>query len=109
MERLTAVGGSRRGWIGHLALLALLLTGPEFVARMISLVTSAVTFPLTGQLRFADNRYEVFNVELLLRSGTSESSVAIDNQLEVFRAYELGLLATWETPDELICVPSFRA
>ena len=32
----------------------------------------------------------VFNVELLLRSGTFESSVAIDNQLEVFRAYELG-------------------
>jgi hypothetical protein len=51
----------------------------------------------------------VFNVELLLRSGASESSVPIDNQLEVFRAYELGLLATWETPDEVICVPSFRA
>jgi hypothetical protein len=51
----------------------------------------------------------VFNVELLLRSGASESSVAIDNQLEVSRAYELGLLATLETPDELICVPSFRA
>jgi len=51
----------------------------------------------------------VFNIELLIRSGAFESSVAIDIQLEVFRAYELGLLATWETPDEVICVPSFRA
>ena len=47
----------------------------------------------------------VSNVDLLLGAGTSEGSVAIDNQLKVFEAYERGLLATWETPAELICVP----
>jgi hypothetical protein len=45
----------------------------------------------------------VSNVELLLSSGVSESSVAIDNQLKIFESYECGLTATWETPDELIC------
>jgi hypothetical protein len=47
----------------------------------------------------------VSNVELLPSTGASESSVAIDNQLRVFESYEHGLLATWETPDALICVP----
>jgi hypothetical protein len=47
----------------------------------------------------------VSNVELLLITGASESSMAIDNQFRVFESYEHGLLATWETPDALICVP----
>ena len=50
----------------------------------------------------------VANVELLLSTGASEGSVAIDNQLEVFEAYEHGLMATWETPDALICVPRIQ-
>jgi hypothetical protein len=50
----------------------------------------------------------VSNVELLLSTGTSEDSVSIDNQLRVFESYEHGLLATWETPDALICVPRLR-
>ena len=47
----------------------------------------------------------VSDVELLLRSGASEGSVAIDHQLKVFESYECGLLATWETRNELVCVP----
>jgi hypothetical protein len=50
----------------------------------------------------------VFNVELLLSTGASESSMAIDNQLRVFESCEHGLLVTWETPDALICVPKIR-
>jgi hypothetical protein len=50
----------------------------------------------------------VFNVELLLSAGMSEGSVAIGNQLRVVESYECGLLATWETPDALICVPRLR-
>jgi len=51
----------------------------------------------------------VSNVELLLSTGASEGSVAIDNQLRIFEPYERGLLATWETPAELICVPRYIA
>jgi hypothetical protein len=51
----------------------------------------------------------IANVELLLRAGVSEGSVSIDHQLRVFEAQEQGLLATWETPDALICVPRFLA
>ena len=46
----------------------------------------------------------VSNVELLLSTEASEGSVAIDHQLRVFESHERGLLATWETPAELICV-----
>jgi hypothetical protein len=45
----------------------------------------------------------VTNIELLLSAGSSEE--AIHHQLNVFEAYELGLLATWETPGVIICVP----
>jgi hypothetical protein len=41
----------------------------------------------------------------LLSAGHTESSQAIYHQLMVFEAYENGLLATWETRDELVCVP----
>ena len=50
----------------------------------------------------------ISNVELLLSTGAPEDSLSIDNQLRVFDPYEYGLLATWETPDALICVPRFR-
>ena len=46
----------------------------------------------------------VANVELLLSTGAFEGPAAIDHQLRVFETYERGLLATWETPDALICV-----
>jgi hypothetical protein len=46
-------------------------------------------------------------VEDLLSAGHAESSVAIYHQLRVFEACERGLLATWETPDALVCVPGF--
>jgi hypothetical protein len=47
----------------------------------------------------------VANVELFLSSGFSEHDEPIHHQLRVFEAYELGLLATWETPAAIICVP----
>jgi hypothetical protein len=47
----------------------------------------------------------VSNVELLLSSGFCEHDERIHHQLRVFEAYEVGLLAMWETPAELICVP----
>jgi hypothetical protein len=45
----------------------------------------------------------VTDVELILSSGASEKP--IHHQLRLFEAYELGLLATWETPTAIICVP----
>jgi hypothetical protein len=46
----------------------------------------------------------VANIELLLSSGLSENDELIRHQLRVFEAFELGLLATWETPTVIICV-----
>ena len=46
-------------------------------------------------------------VEDLLSAGHAENSVAIYHQSRVFEAREHGLLATWETPDGLVCVPGF--
>jgi hypothetical protein len=45
----------------------------------------------------------VTDIELHLSAGSSEE--AIHHQLNVFEAYELGLLAMWEMPDAVICVP----
>jgi len=47
----------------------------------------------------------IANVEQLLSSGASEGSVAIDHQLMVFETHAHGLLATWETPEVLVCAP----
>jgi branched-chain amino acid transport system permease protein len=66
VERLTAGRSSRWSWVVHGLLLVVLLAGPEVVARVISFITSAVTWPLTQELRIADNRFEIFNAELLL-------------------------------------------
>lgn len=45
-------------------------------------------------------------VEDLLAAGHTECSKGIYHQLMVFEACENGLLATWETGDELVCVPA---
>jgi branched-chain amino acid transport system permease protein len=66
MEPLSPVGQPRRGMLLHAVLVALLLLGPANMAKAISLVTSIVTWPLTRELRFEDNRFEIFNVQLLL-------------------------------------------
>jgi hypothetical protein len=42
--------------------------------------------------------------EDLLLAGHAESSEPIYHQLMVFDAFEHGLLATWETPEELVCL-----
>lgn len=47
----------------------------------------------------------VADFELFLSAGLAEHDEPIYHQLKVFEAYELGLLATWETPDALVCVP----
>jgi hypothetical protein len=41
----------------------------------------------------------VADIELFLSAGFAESDKQNYHQLKVFEAYELGLLATWETPD----------
>lgn len=43
-------------------------------------------------------------IEMLLSSGFSERSMQVSPQLLVFEAWEHGLVATWETPTELICL-----
>jgi hypothetical protein len=48
------------------------------------------------------------SVEDLLSAGHAEGSMEIYHQLMVFEAFEHGLLATWETPEELICLPLAR-
>jgi hypothetical protein len=48
----------------------------------------------------------IFEIELALHAGEAEDCQLIDHQLRVFEAHESGLLATWETPDALICVPT---
>jgi hypothetical protein len=47
----------------------------------------------------------ILAVEDLLSAGHAEASEAIHHQLLVLGAFEHGLLATWETPEELVCVP----
>jgi hypothetical protein len=37
-----------------------------------------------------------------------DSQQGSDRSLNIFEMYEQGLLATWETPDALLCVPEFR-
>lgn len=66
MEPLSPVARPKRGIALHLVILALLALGPGSVSKVISLITSIVTWPLTRELRFEDNRYEIFNTELLL-------------------------------------------
>jgi hypothetical protein len=51
----------------------------------------------------------ICDVEALLCSGATADSGAVHYRLMAFEAYELGLLATWETPAKIICVPRFAA
>jgi hypothetical protein len=44
-------------------------------------------------------------IEALLASGARPGSDAVRDRMSTFEAYELGLLATWETRNEIICVP----
>jgi hypothetical protein len=48
-------------------------------------------------------------IEAVLASGAWPGSDAVRDQVRVFEAYELGLLATWETPAELVCVHRITA
>ena len=48
-------------------------------------------------------------IEALLASGAQPGSDAVRDRVRVFEAYEQALLATWETPAELICVPRIAA
>jgi hypothetical protein len=48
-------------------------------------------------------------VEVLLSQGLSETSEPVHHQLGIIEAYQHGLLATWETPAELVCVPRSAA
>ncbi len=66
MERLTSAGSKKSGWIIHLVLLAMVVGGPHVLPRLISGMTSLVTWPLNQEFRFEDNRFEIFNSELLL-------------------------------------------
>jgi hypothetical protein len=43
-------------------------------------------------------------IEALLASDERPDSDAVRDRVRVFEAYELGLLATWETPSELVCL-----
>lgn len=57
---------------------------------------------------FARNRTEPISNQ---RCVAKEHDETIHHQsntssVDIFEAYELGLLATWETPDGLICVPA---
>jgi hypothetical protein len=52
--------------------------------------------------------HAVANVELFLSSVLSEHDELVQYHLQVFEAYELGLLATWETPTAIICVPRIQ-
>jgi hypothetical protein len=48
-------------------------------------------------------------IEALLASGARPGSDGVRDRVRVFEAYELGLLATWETPTEIVCVPRLSA
>lgn len=48
----------------------------------------------------------VADIELFLSAGFAETDEPVYHQLRVFEAFELGLLATWETRDGLICIPT---
>jgi hypothetical protein len=49
--------------------------------------------------------HAVDEIDFLLTSGMPEDDELIRHHLRAFSAYELGLLATWETPAAVICIP----
>ncbi len=66
MEPLTPLRVRRSSWIAHGVVLGFLLLGPAAAATVISGLTSIVTSPITRDVNFASNRFEIFNVELLM-------------------------------------------
>lgn len=78
-------------------------SGPEaiFKARAIAAEIGRIETSLPGGAAAGAIRA----VEDLLSAGQAEGSMAICHQLRVFEAFESGLLATWETPEEIVCVP----
>jgi hypothetical protein len=76
--------------------------GPEqvFEARAIAAEIGWIETSMPGVAAGA-----IRAVEDLLLAGHAEDSAALRHQLRVFEASEHGLLATWETPEEVICVP----
>jgi len=49
--------------------------------------------------------HAVDEIDFLLAAGLPEGDELVLHHLRAFSAYELGLLATWETPEAVICVP----
>jgi hypothetical protein len=46
----------------------------------------------------------VVDIELLVSSGFADLDETLHHQLRAFEVYELGLPATWETPEAIVCV-----
>jgi hypothetical protein len=70
---------------------------------LVRAVLSQIGWLETSLPAVATNAIE--EVDALLCSGASADSDAVQHRLMTFEAYEKGLLATWEMPDEIICVP----
>lgn len=67
MERLTTAGrSSKRSMVAVIALLAVLASGPDMVARIFGFLTSLITAPVTGEIVTEANRFEVRNLQLML-------------------------------------------
>ena len=77
-------------------------SGPEAIldARAIAAEIGWIETSLPGAAAAA-----IRAVEDLLSAGQPEELEAIRHQLRTFEAFQHGLLAPWETPDELVCVP----
>ena len=65
------------------------------VAAEIGWIETSLSCAAAGAIRAVDD---------LISAGYAEDSIEIYHQLVVFEAFEHGLLATWETPDALVCV-----
>jgi hypothetical protein len=93
------------------------LTSPKLAAKAVAIAAGASAPELfavrakLAQIGWLETSWAaaaaeaVFEVEYALCRGEPEGSGSIHRQLMVFEAYEIGLLATWETPTGLICVP----
>jgi hypothetical protein len=65
------------------------------IAAEIGWIETSLPGAAAGAIRAVDD---------LLLAGHAEVSIEIYHQLVVFEAFEHGLLATWETPEELVCL-----
>ena len=55
----------------------------------------------------AEAAQAICGIERALREGAGGTDVFVHRKLLTFEAWEAGLLGTWETPSEMICVPRF--